>query len=127
MDVHENISRIEVLPAADTGRRRHWTDEKKISIVLESMEAGASLTEVARRHEISCSQLYDWRYRYKNGLLGPAPGFARVITIADEAVPEQPAALSPPELLVKLKNSCRIVIPAGLDMDAAAQLIRALQ
>ena len=75
MDAHEDIPRIEVLSVSDTGRRRRWTDDEKVRIIEESYRAGASLSEVARRHDVSRSQLYDWRYRHKHGLLGSGPHF----------------------------------------------------
>ena len=70
MDAHENTPRIEVLSVTDTGRRRRWKDDEKVRIVEESHRDGETIAEVARRHAISRSQLYDWRYRYKHGLLG---------------------------------------------------------
>ncbi len=57
--------RVEVLSVSDTGRRRRWATSEKIRIVLESLEAGATATEVARRNEVSRSQIYDWRHRYR--------------------------------------------------------------
>ena len=69
MDAHEDPPRIQVLSVSDTGRRRRWTDDEKVRIVEESHRDGVTLAEVARRHEISRSQLYDWRYRHKHGML----------------------------------------------------------
>ena len=74
--------RIEVLSVTDTGRRRRWTDDEKVRIVEESHRDGETVAEVARSHEISRSQLYDWRYRYKHGLLGGyGPEFLRVLAV----------------------------------------------
>ena len=70
MDAHEDTPRIQILSVSDTGRRRRWTDDEKVRIVAESHREGMTLAEVARRHEISRSMLYDWRYRHKLGLLG---------------------------------------------------------
>lgn len=81
MDAHEDTPRIQVLSVSDTGRRRRWSDDEKIRIVEESFGAGVTLAEVARRHDVSRSQLYDWRYRHKNGLLGSGPQFLRVMKI----------------------------------------------
>ena len=83
MDAHENTPRLQVLSVSDTGRRRRWTDDEKIRIVEESLGDGVTLAEVARRHDVSRSQLYDWRYRYRHGLLGgfsgrSGPQFLRV-------------------------------------------------
>ena len=77
MDAHENTPRIQVLLVSDTGRRRRWTDNEKVRIVEESHGDGVTLAEAARCHGISRSQLYDWRYRHKIGLLGWPTIFAR--------------------------------------------------
>ena len=79
MDAHENTPRIQVLSVSDTGRRRRWTDDEKVRIIKESHLDGMTLAEVARRHEISRSMLYDWRYRYKHGMLGCGAQFMRLV------------------------------------------------
>ena len=86
MDAHENTPRMQVLSVSDTGRRRRWTDDEKIRIVEESFGDGVTLAEVARRHDISRSQLYDWRYRHKNGLFAAGPQFLRVFQVEDGSV-----------------------------------------
>ncbi|PZX38979.1 transposase, partial [Roseinatronobacter thiooxidans] len=88
MDAHENTPRIQVLSVSDTGRRRRWTDDEKIRIVEESHCDGVTLAEVARRHEISRSMLYDWRYRHKYGMLGCAMQFMRLVPQDDGPVSE---------------------------------------
>ncbi len=50
---------VEVLVRAV--RRRPWTPEQKCQIVSESLEAGATPADVARRHGIGTGQLYTWR------------------------------------------------------------------
>ena len=50
--VGEIISRVE--------RRRKWTPERKVEILTEALEPGASVSAVADRNGISRSQLYAW-------------------------------------------------------------------
>ena len=83
MDAHEDTPRIQVLSVSDTGRRRRWTDAEKLRIIEESDGDGVTLAEVARRHSVSRSQLYDWRYRHKHGLLGSDPQFLRVFQLEE--------------------------------------------
>ena len=63
MPVHEDggdtVRRIEVITG--TGRRRRWDAETKGRLVAESFEPGRSVSEVARRHDISPSLLFLWR------------------------------------------------------------------
>jgi transposase len=44
-----------------TGRRRRWSTDAKATIVAESFAPGASVSAVARRHDISPSLLFLWR------------------------------------------------------------------
>ena len=63
MPVHEHggdtLRRIEVITG--TGRRRRWDAETKGRLVAESFDPGRSVSEVARRHDISPSLLFLWR------------------------------------------------------------------
>ena len=126
MDAHEDIPRIQVLSVSDTGRRRRWTDAEKVRIVEESHSDGVTLAEVARQHDISRSQLYDWRYRHKNGLLGAGPQFLRVFQFEDGSGPDDVPAPPAPVLTIDLGARCRVTIPSGFDMEAAARLINGL-
>ena len=129
MDAHEDTPRIQVLSVSDTGRRRRWTDDEKVRIVEESHRAGVPLAEVARRHEISRSMLYDWRYRRKLGLLGCPTQFMRLVP--QESGPRldvaPPLSASRPLVMtIDLGERCRLTIPADFDMEAAARLINGL-
>ena len=42
-------------------RRRSWTGDEKRRIVEERLAAGASIAEVARRHDLNANQLFAWR------------------------------------------------------------------
>ena len=55
----DTLRRIEVITG--TGRRRRWDAETKARLVAESFEPGSSVSEVARRHDISPSLLFLWR------------------------------------------------------------------
>jgi len=126
MDAHEDTRRIQVLSVSDTGRRRRWTDDEKTRIVEESHGDGVTLAEVARRHDISRSQLYDWRYRHKHGLLGVGLQFLRVLQVEDGSGPDEVPAPPAPVLTIDLGPRCRVTIPSGFDMEAAARLLNGL-
>jgi len=116
MDAHEDTPRIQVLSVSDTGRRRRWTDDEKIRIVEESHCEGITLAEVARRHEISRSMHYDWRYRHKSGMLGCATHFMRLVPQQDgpssEDVPPMPPSQSS-VMTIDLGERYRVTIPAA--------------
>ena len=46
-------------------RRRRWSDEEKLGIVLSVGMEGATVTQVAQRHDVTRQQLYAWRHELK--------------------------------------------------------------
>src|SRR6266545_1635421 len=54
-----SVRRIELITG--TGRRRRWSGDDKVRIVVESFEGGTTVSEVARRHGLSPQQLFAWR------------------------------------------------------------------
>lgn len=64
--------RQEVLVGVE--RRRRWFDEQKLSIVKEVGLDGATVADVARRHDVTRQHIYQWRaeLRRKNLLSGDA-------------------------------------------------------
>ena len=42
-------------------RRRDWPEELKRQMVAETLEAGSSVSLVARRHDVNANQLFKWR------------------------------------------------------------------
>ncbi|WP_456783954.1 transposase [Bradyrhizobium sp. USDA 4516] len=55
----DTLQRVEIITG--TGRRRRWSTDAKATIVAESFAPGASVSVVARRHDISPSLLFLWR------------------------------------------------------------------
>src|SRR6266403_1748299 len=43
------------------GRRREWPEALKRQMVVETLEPGASVSIVARRHDVNTNQLFKWR------------------------------------------------------------------
>jgi transposase len=43
------------------GRRREWPEALKRRMVAETLEPGASVSIVARRHDVNTNQLFKWR------------------------------------------------------------------
>ena len=49
-------------------RRRRWTADQKLKIVLETLQSERNLSEICRREGLSPTQVYQWRKQ----LLGAA-------------------------------------------------------
>jgi transposase len=43
------------------GRRREWPEALKRQMIAETLEPGASVSIVARRHDVNTNQLFKWR------------------------------------------------------------------
>ena len=63
-DIRRPSPRIEVYAGA--GRKR-WPDDLKAQIAAESLEPGAIVTDIARRHGCRPQQVHDWRRRARLG------------------------------------------------------------
>lgn len=42
-------------------RRRRWTADQKLKIVLETLQSDRKLSEICRREGLSPTQVYQWR------------------------------------------------------------------
>ncbi|MDU9007238.1 IS66-like element accessory protein TnpA [Sedimentitalea todarodis] len=128
MSSNKPTPRKQAVSNAKTGRR-HRSDAEKLKIVKESFEKGCVQAQLARRHGISTSQLWDWRARYKAGLLEDRADFSQVVVTQEtpEGVQDQArSAAACPDLVIEVGQCYRFTIPAGFDMDAAARLLRGL-
>jgi transposase len=80
-------------------RRRFWHDDEKLEIVMSVGVGGASVTEVAQRHEIRRQQIYAWRHDLKKkGLWSPDAGalfYPLDVPAADAALVAQPTVIEP--------------------------------
>jgi transposase len=139
--------RGEVLDGVE--RRRRRSDEEKLRILMEVGLRGATLTDVARRHSVSRSQLYTWRRELKrHGAMRPPeaaegrPVFVPVAppllpapmdepTAADGVAPEAAVADceadAPTAIEVVLSNGRRLCVPPGIDGAALTRLIRVVE
>ena len=85
------VRRLELI--SGTGRRRQWSADEKARILLESLEAGANVSEVARRHGMSPQQLFGWRRQARAGAGQPHRGRGRPKRERDalQPAPDAPA------------------------------------
>ena len=54
-------------------RRRRWSDERKLQILAEVGVDGASVSDVARRHDLTRQHLYQWRSAFRQRLAAHDP------------------------------------------------------
>src|SRR6266849_11198684 len=73
LSVHEGKVDTLEQPAIENAKqekRRRRSVEEKRRIVEETLEAGASVARVARRHAVNANQVFYWRKKYREGRLG---------------------------------------------------------
>jgi transposase len=61
----ETFSKVEV--TTGVARRRRFTTEQKLSVVNETLQPGMSISYVARRHGLSPSLVFRWRWLMSEG------------------------------------------------------------
>lgn len=98
------LSGIEVLGVE---RRRRWPDAVKLAILAEVGVDGWTVTDVARRHDVTRQHLYQWKRELRlKGLLpaGAAEHFV-AIEVLPARVDSQPIIEGPPpEMTIILRN-----------------------
>jgi transposase len=101
-------------------RRRSWTGDEKRQIVEESLVAGASIAEVARRHGLNANQLFAWRRQLgvqpiaSHELLPILP-----VTIEPElSTPENGGSVTTSQMEIVLAAGDRIIV--WYDVEVAA-------
>ena len=91
MDRHTHSAQVERLEVVETGRRRRWTEDEKLKIVLESLQAPRQVSATARRHGISRSQLLQWRRAFRARRTDNAAeqqiGFVPAVVVPEPAPP----------------------------------------
>jgi transposase len=111
MDSDRRSAQVERLEVVDTGRRRRWSEDEKLKIVLESLQAPRQVAATARRYGVSRSLLLRWRRAFR-----PEPADA-----ADQHTSFIPAMLVPesgatPGLVEPAGGAIEIEFAAGARM-----------
>ena len=121
--------RGDVLGAVE--RRRRWTDAEKFAVVCEVGRQGASVTQVAQRHDLRRQQIYAWRHDLrKKGHCEPEDtALFLPVDFAPAAVPEAKVAadIAAPMVEIVLRNGRQIRCRGGIDDDDLARLIRLVE
>jgi transposase len=129
MDSNKSSTQVERLAVVETGRRRRWTDDEKLRIVLESLQSPRAISSTARRHGISRSLLLIWRRSFGAGsgdAMQPKPSFVPAIVV-DEPVPAAPTTTASGRMVIEIGKGRRVIVDAGVDADALARVLAVLE
>jgi len=120
----DTLQRVEIITG--TGRRRRWSTDAKATIVAESFAPGASVSAVARRHDISPSLLFLWRRQAtrsqvaEHGDRGMPVGFVPVAITGRGGPSEEQATI---EIEV---GAVRIRVRGTVDRQALCEVLAAV-
>lgn len=119
--------RIEVFTGA--GRRRDWSDHQKAAIVAESYAGDASVSDVARRHGLTPSQLFTWRRiaRRQAVSIGKTDAAFFVPAIVEETCPDVASGTDEPPLIGFDLEGASVWVGRGADAGMVTSIIRALK
>jgi transposase len=131
MDSHTHSAHVARLEVVDSGRRRRWSDDEKLKIVLESLAVPRQVSATARRYGIARSRLLQWRrlFRPERTEIAEQPtGFVPAVVVPDrEAVPSTPAGSAAPGAIeIEFASGARMRITGTVDPAALKAAVEAL-
>ena len=113
---------VEVSVSKTKHRRR--TIQERRQIVEETLQAGASVSRVARRYDVNANQVFYWRKLYREGRLGGGSTGARLLPV--KIRPDQSLEAVKSNLAVQL-GTMEIKLSKGTLRIAGAVDLVALQ
>lgn len=124
--------------ATEGGRRRRWSDEDKARIVAECDRPGASVSLVARRHDLNTNLLFSWRRQFRDRQRDAGEvSFVPAVIAPQEPAADRPTAIAaepssaPPRpsgrIEIVLGESRRIIIDEDVSTAALVRVIGVLE
>jgi transposase len=103
-------------------QRRFWSADEKQKIVAEALAPGASMAEVARRHDVNPNLLFTWRRKARGKQAAEGSGAVKLVPVI--VTPETTPSASRMEIV--LISGERILVGADADAGALARIVKAL-
>ena len=109
--------------------RRLWSDDEKRRIVAETFAPDASVSIVARRHDLNANMLFTWRRQIGAAALlpaGDAVTFVPAAVTAEAAPAVLPASSIDGRMEIVLADGDRIIVGKDVDTVALARVVKVL-
>jgi len=109
----------EVLLVEPASKRRYRSKQERRQVVEETLQPGASVAIIARRHGVNANQVFYWRKLYREGRLDVQPAAAQLVPVrvAEVVSAEQsPAKLYGGVIVVEVGRA-RIRIEGSVDAE----------
>src|SRR5215472_13243917 len=125
----ETVGEVSANGVVDTKRRsngtkrRQWSRALKRRIVAETLEPGASVSIVARRHDVNANQVFKWRRA-----MAPEPAAAKqsVAMLPVEVVP-RPRARRSGVIEITFGRGARVCLRGEVSPETLRQVIELLR
>ena len=110
----------EILIAEPAGKRRYRSKRERREVVEETLQPGASVAVIARRHGVNANQVFHWRKLYREGRLDVEPTTAQLVPvrIAEVVSAAQPPAKLCAGVIVVELGRARIRIEGSVDAES---------
>jgi len=109
----------EVLLVEPASKRRYRSKQERRQVVEETLQPGASVAIIARRHGVNANQVFYWRKLYREGRLDVQPAAAQLVPVRVAAVvsaEQSPAKLYGGVIVVEVGRA-RIRIEGSVDAE----------
>lgn len=111
-------------------RRRLWSADEKRRIVAETNRPGASVSVVARRHDVNANMVFTWRRAFGAGMSGACDGamtFVPAVIGMESGAAVRPAPRTPGgRMEIALAGGHRVIVGADVEAAALARVIEVL-
>jgi transposase len=110
------------------GKRRQWPEVLKRRIVAETLEPGASVSIVARRHDVNANQLFKWRREMGSDQPAAGPGVAMLpVAIVPEASEPRSSARRSGTIEIVFAGGARACVRGEVSAATLRQVIELLR
>jgi transposase len=124
----------EHLKVVELGRRRRWSEDEKLRIVMESLQAPRLVSATARRYGISRSLLMAWRQACKVERIAPesAPAFVPAVVMSEPTQAVQRGRAScgraaKSRMVIEVGRGRRVVVDSSVNTEALARVLDVLE
>ena len=112
----------------DKRKRRSYSTAFKRRVVAEALEPGASVSAVARRHDLNANMVFLWR---RDPRFGPGQDAATFLPVEVKPaetppIPEPARAGGADEIEIALASGHRLTLSGAFDVDTVVRLARGL-
>ena len=117
----------QTVPVGSKTRNRRRSVKERREIVEETLVAGASVSRVARRHDVNANQVFYWRKLYREGRLGGSPAQLLPVKVSGGGDPAEKANLTMASGTMEIKVGRGLIRMAGpVDVQALRVVLECL-